>query len=81
MFLAYKYHDHLCQLIHVNLIAAIEYPDFESDWTTMKSQSSTPELTTLTLDHDLGELPVLVDVQVKSMNEPNLDFIFPASGG
>ena len=59
-------------------VAAILYPDFESNWTTLISQD--PGMASLTLDHGLGELPAIVDIQVKSLDEPNMDFIFPASG-
>jgi hypothetical protein len=31
-------------------------------------------------NHGFEELPILVDVQVKAVDGPNKDFVFPASG-
>ena len=36
--------------------------------------------TSFTLTHGLGEIPALVDVQVKSINNPNKDFVFTGVG-
>ena len=37
-------------------------------------------MTGITLNHGFGEVPTLVDVQVKSIEEPNKDFIFTGVG-
>ena len=43
-------------------------------------QARNPALAKIEVDHGLGEVPILVDVQVKSLGEPNKDFMFPAVG-
>ena len=37
-------------------------------------------LSFIEVEHGLGELPALVDVRVKSLSEPNRDFIFKGVG-
>ena len=54
------------------------FPDYDSGWLLMKSQDN--ELSTLDVHHGLGQLPALVDVRVKSVSEPNKDFIFKGVG-
>ena len=63
-------------LLHT--VSSISQPDYQSTWLELRSQSPTGN--TLTVQHDLGETPLLVDVQIKSLDEPNKDFIFPAVG-
>ena len=43
-------------------------------------KSSSIGMTGFTLTHGFGEVPALVDVQVKSIEEPNKDFIFTGVG-
>ncbi|KAH3856146.1 uncharacterized protein LOC127873619 [Dreissena polymorpha] len=52
-------------------------PQFDSGWLPLEAQSNN---CTLPIPHGLGQVPRLVDVQVKSVEEPNLGFIFKAIG-
>ena len=58
--------------------SGIRYPDFQSSWTTLKS--TVVEEAAVTINHGLGEVPAIVDVQVKSIEEPNKDFVFSGVG-
>lgn len=64
--------------IHISVTAVLPPPAFESTWLTMLSKSINQYK--LTLQHGLGEIPLLVDVEVKSLDTPNEGFIFPAVG-
>ncbi|XP_045190670.2 uncharacterized protein LOC123547547 [Mercenaria mercenaria] len=54
-------------------------PDYESPWRPLRSQN--PGKASAVFKHKLGEVPLLVDVQVKSIEDPNLGLSFPAIGG
>lgn len=54
-------------------------PDFQSAWIDIESTSDIT-YTTKTVDHGLGEVPLLVDVQVRALDGPNQGYIFQASG-
>mgnify|MGYP007133268265 CR=1 FL=1 len=56
-------------------------PQYDSGWFDIESDSdSTDDNATLHLLHGLGEEPLLVDVQVKAIDGPNIGYIFPAVG-
>ncbi|KAH3755279.1 hypothetical protein DPMN_189970 [Dreissena polymorpha] len=55
-------------------------PDYESAWTDIASSSNSTSSYKV-FSHDLGEVPILVDVQVKAIDGPNKGYIFQASGG
>jgi hypothetical protein len=54
-------------------------PDFESPWLYLQAQAETSKATKTVL-HGLNEVPLFVDVQVKSLDYPNKDYIFQAIG-
>ncbi|KAH3730432.1 hypothetical protein DPMN_056419 [Dreissena polymorpha] len=58
-------------------------PDYESAWTDIASSSNSSNSTSSykVFAHKLGEVPILVDVQVKAIDGPNEGYIFQASGG
>ena len=56
----------------------LKSPSFVSPWFKITSNPSGQHR--LDIDHDLGEIPVYVQVQVKSISDPNKDFMFPAMG-
>ncbi|KAL3863840.1 hypothetical protein ACJMK2_005585 [Sinanodonta woodiana] len=53
-------------------------PDFVSDWFTIKANKKV--FPALEVRHNLSEIPAIVEVQVKSMESPNDNYIFPAIG-
>lgn len=53
-------------------------PDYESQWHSLKAQN--PGKSDFRVRHGLGEVPLLVDVQVQTLKEPNKNFIFSAVG-
>ncbi|KAH3730371.1 hypothetical protein DPMN_056355 [Dreissena polymorpha] len=55
-------------------------PDYESAWTDIAS-SKTSASSYKEFAHKLGEVPILVDVQVMAIDGPNKGYIFQASGG
>ncbi|XP_060583875.1 uncharacterized protein LOC132740036 [Ruditapes philippinarum] len=59
---------------HVNTMLMME-PNFVSSWYDMKAQAGT-NTTLLSIEHGLGETPLLVDVQVLGKNGR----VFPGSG-
>mgnify|MGYP000160940045 CR=1 FL=1 len=63
---------------YVCSVSTISQPDYESAWLELSAQSQSRN--TFTVQHGLGETPLLVDVQIKSLDHPNKDFIFPAVG-
>lgn len=63
----------------MNLGAVFVKPDFQSAWIDIES-SDNIAYTTKTVDHGLGEVPLLVDVQVKALDGPNQGYIFQATG-
>ncbi|KAL4232417.1 hypothetical protein ACF0H5_009985 [Mactra antiquata] len=52
-------------------------PSYDSEWRLLVSQTIPAELY---FTHELGEVPVLVDVLVKALDGPNEGFIFRAAG-
>ena len=58
--------------------SGIPNPDYTSTWVTL--QSNAPGDTKRTFAHGLGEVPALVDVQVKAISGPNKDFVFTGVG-
>ncbi|XP_052770544.1 uncharacterized protein LOC128210316 [Mya arenaria] len=69
----------ICLLAINKTALGLSVPDYESMWIPMRSGDS--EQARVTVKHGLGETPLLVDVQVKAMHEPNKDFIFTGIGG
>ncbi|KAL4231165.1 hypothetical protein ACF0H5_008747 [Mactra antiquata] len=65
--------------ITVSSINALNRPDFESSWLPIRSQVK--DSSAIRVTHGLGEIPLIVDVQVKSIDDPNNGFLFPAVGG
>ncbi|XP_052232683.1 uncharacterized protein LOC127845671 [Dreissena polymorpha] len=64
-----------CPVCARNFLSAADY---ESDWVSIEAYHPTQAV--LTFPHGLGEVPLLVDVSIKSTNGPNKDFIFSAIG-
>ena len=62
----------------VNHSNGLVYPDFESDWLQMSAQND--NIAYLEVQHNLGQVPDLVDVLVKSQSEPNMGFVFKGIG-
>ncbi|XP_069137968.1 uncharacterized protein [Argopecten irradians] len=57
----------------------LQPPAFTSNFTTMTAQSDTES--TLTIHHDLGEVPVKVEVQVRPPpGRPDTEYVFPGIG-
>jgi len=54
-------------------------PQYDSGWLNIQSDTSISQ-TTKFLAHGLGEVPLLVDVQVEAIDGPNLGYIFQATG-
>ncbi|KAL4228991.1 hypothetical protein ACF0H5_012030 [Mactra antiquata] len=54
-------------------------PDFDSGWFPLISQHRSYSITNI--PHNLGEVPLLVDVRVKVLDGPNKGYIFKATGG
>ncbi|XP_053406513.1 uncharacterized protein LOC123547932 [Mercenaria mercenaria] len=55
-------------------------PDFESPWILLEAQAGISKAKK-EIDHGLNEVPLIVDVQVKSQDAPNEGYIFQATGG
>ncbi|KAH3707384.1 hypothetical protein DPMN_066788 [Dreissena polymorpha] len=64
--------------IPVHALNYLSAADYVSDWVPIEAHDPTQAV--LTFPHGLGEVPLLVDVSVKSTNGPNKDFIFQAIG-
>ncbi|KAH3702900.1 uncharacterized protein LOC127860606 isoform X2 [Dreissena polymorpha] len=68
----------ICIYVVIVVIDAFSgLPQFDSGWLPLEAQSKN---CTLQVPHGLGQVPRLVEVQVKSIEEPNLGFIFKAIG-
>ncbi|XP_052783203.1 uncharacterized protein LOC128219434 [Mya arenaria] len=64
--------------ISAPLISGLGYPSFDSGWLPLISQDRTRSYRTV--NHALGAVPSIVDVQVKSLDAPNDGFIFRGYG-
>ena len=53
-------------------------PTYQSDWLLIRAQDNS--LSYLEVHHGLGQVPALVDILVKSTDQPNKDFIFKGIG-
>lgn len=72
----------ICQAcLYINtvcLVYSLKTPDYDSMW--LPIASNTVGNDKIKVNHELGEIPLIVDVQVKSKDTPNEDYIFQAVG-
>ncbi|XP_060576609.1 uncharacterized protein LOC132733898 [Ruditapes philippinarum] len=68
-------------IITIGVAKAYQFPipDFESPWLYLQAQAGTSKAME-TVMHGLNEVPIFVDVQVKSLDSPNKGYIFQAIG-
>lgn len=64
------------QIVHY-VSASFYRPSFDSGWFYMEAESSS---SFKSVSHNLGEIPLLVDVSVKPIGGPNENFIFKGIG-